>query len=612
MAALAPRSYNELKTLIRKDDGWYAGIGSHAPYRLLETLITRAETFPSEFRDIDLPASAVLVVQHFLATTRTFRPPRVTQLIVALPSAEERAEAEAAVRQVEQAIGDAGDIARWGATHPERTPSSQQRLAAITAAIESAHVRVGLQAFHRFADMADHAGLAEIPRGPDAPWRRTPATQEVIRQAIGLQFDQQAVAVAFQEISDQFGLAGHDPTDKEMKPVGAMLVSLTKTMLALRPPRTGPRTNSDDGTRVEVEAAIRHLAAQPLPGLIPRETWLTRLITWAAPVLKVLGVISQPVVPAPSAVLTQAGGLVEKASGTLSKALDQFQVHQLYSAVSAASVLAPVYSASIAARKRVRAPEQMVPENQYGRLYAAVSALRLSTFRSLGDCLVDPRLADAPMRYLHERRREGDAHRAVWAFLTRITALDPHTGAGFTIPSADDLLTARGAQRDGRPLLGEGVTARGLHAAAIAVLQLRRGVPLEQLEDDLVKGRLPGVRGSCRGVERLANGAQLIWDLPHTLGAADQALVLRAARAANLDRVLTQAAHAPIGRAPQVSASQVSPPVAPIAPVPLLASAHQRTPPHFAAPSLELHHTVHRGALADGVSGLLSSDWALR
>jgi len=616
MADRAPRSFEELSSLIRKDGGWVASVGSHAPYRLLEDLIARADAFPPTFRERDLPAAALLATRTFLESTRHFRPPRVEQLLQQLPTEAERQQATAAVEIIEAAVTALGPIDRWGSTHPDRLPSATQRLEALTIAVERAHIGVGLATFSRFADMADAFGLAECPRGPDAPWRSTAAVTETIRQAIGLLYDQAALSVAFQEFADSVSLAIPSATDPDVISSGGMLVDLTRAMLALRPPRTGPRGAENDTARIEVEAAIRQIATHALPSLAPKEKWIERAVTWLPTVATVIKTVAAALLPpaAPFAALASHASAATSgaASGHLLPLLDKWQTHALKNAVTAAGLIAPVYTAAIPGRKRVRAPDQLVGESKYAALYAAVSALRLTTFRSKDECLALPALAHTPMTYLIEKRREGDAHRAVWQFLQRTRELNADAGLGGTLASADDLVIARGAQRTGRPLLGEGVSPRGVHAAAIAVLQLRRGVPLAQLEDDLAKGRLPGVRGTCRGDSQLVDGASHVWDLPHALSAPDQLLVQRAIRAADLERVVATASRSHSGWLP----GAVRPIVGLENPgerlMMLAGNAHQQEPHARTTPSLDTTHTYHRGPVADGLPGLLITEWAAR
>jgi hypothetical protein len=606
----SPRSYEEFATRVRKADGWADGVGSHLPHRILEDLIVRSNQVPSTFRDVDLPAAALLAVKTFLDVTYTFRPPRVQALLDELKTPSAREAATAAVAVVEQAIRDLGPVATWGTTHPARLPSGAQRLAAFTTAVEQAHAKVSLLYFLRYAQAADLHGSAACSLGADASWRLSADAMAVVRQSVGLLFDQGAMAVAYAEFADHYDLTVFSARDPGVVERGGMLVDLTRAMLAVRPPRVGPRASDDDRQRIEVEAAIRHIADVAPSALVPRERWIDAVLRWTPSFAKAVRAIAGATHHATVArVAGSVGTTADKVGDTIRSALDGLQQRQLHNAVTAAQLFAPIYEAAITGRKRVRSPEQAVPESKYAALYAAVSALRLSTFAPLEACVLSSPMTTAPLRYLHELSRDRRAHSAVWDFITRVTQMDPHAPVG-TLPPVDDLVTARGGeQRDGRPVLGEGVTARGLHAAAIAVLQMRRGVPVAQLVDDLEKGRLPGVRGTCRGDSMLRDGVDRVWDLPHGLAVADAQLVRRTIRASDVDRVVHEARRVHSGWMPVARNAKVQIEVAGDPHLPEsahLALSRQRLP------SLDPSTTYHRGPIADGAAGTLITDYAMR
>jgi hypothetical protein len=110
----------------------------------------------------------------------------------------------------------------------------------------------------------------------------------IVRQSVGLLFDQAAMAVAYQKFRDVIECTVTSPSDPDVQQRGAMLVDLTRAMLAVRPPRVGPRANDDNRPRVEVEAAIRHIADVSPPALIPRERWINTVLRWTPSVAKVV------------------------------------------------------------------------------------------------------------------------------------------------------------------------------------------------------------------------------------------------------------------------------------------------------------------------------------
>jgi hypothetical protein len=87
------------------------------------------------------------------------------------PDPTARDAAAAAVQLVEDAIVALGPVATRGTTHPARLPSDAQRLAALTAAVEQAHVRISLRYFLRYARAVDQYEPAACSLGADASWR---------------------------------------------------------------------------------------------------------------------------------------------------------------------------------------------------------------------------------------------------------------------------------------------------------------------------------------------------------------------------------------------------------------------------------------------------------
>ncbi|MBW7932193.1 MAG: hypothetical protein H3C62_01005 [Gemmatimonadaceae bacterium] len=637
----APRSLDEVRALLMRDDGWLASLRSYLPHRVLDDLLQRSEGARPTFPESHLPMAALAAVHVFLTNTNQLPPPGIQRLISEIgPQHRQQPKNAGPLNAVEEAAlsrqisrdqlaasriaarihsvitTTLGPVENWGkqqqAVHPgdpPRTPTRAARLAALEGAITAAKVQLSLDNFADYATLADQVGR-NTAMAKDAPWRPSVPIKGFIRAALQQYYTQGVTAIAYQDLSERYridAIAQRPVGDAEATRIGQMLVDLARELRAVRPLRTEKRSASGDATRVALETALESIAARDGVPIPPRRTLIDRMLQGWELVGNYVRQIATRSGNATAAAAVEASGTV---TGALRQGLEAIEEKALFNAVVAARVLSDVYREARERRPFIaQHAQEALPEQRYREFLSLLRNQELLTNRDRATLLRDPAIATKPMSLLTEALRQGYAHRAVWQYLHLCTQRSPHAPIAEGLPSPTSFFANLATEHRGDPAaaLPRGVTDQGVLVAAIAALQHQRGVPIAQLWDDLEKNRLPGVRGTCEGNQLLERAATREWDLICKLGDPDRRFVDRVLQAAEGLRAGHQnlATHGGYyGTPPSKLAAPVLLPIPP-----LRDDAHLREPKPM-PPSLDKAVTFHRGPFVDGLAGFLITEYA--
>lgn len=544
--ALPPRSLAELRRLVVKRDGWYAGRESLVPHRVLQALedLARAKQFP----EADLPAAASLVTAQFLATEYARPPRRAFDLVDTLPLGPERDDAARALAGLVDAVRSLGPVAGWGARSDGKTPSPAERLDVLVRTIAQARIDSSLHGFLRF-----HNGTfgRPAPSGEVMP-PRAEATDHVIKQITVLMYRNVAQAIVYQEFADRYPVARESSTSEEMVAEhGEMLRGLHARMNALRADR---RVSTTDAM-LEVAGLTTPDIPNPTKGFHSMVRGVAMATGWIHPT---------------------AGKAIRVAS-EMGQAIDAGRVGRAVRAPeAAAATMAPVYVNVEARETEACSPKGMLTEHMYPKFAPLVSALMLVDGDYSPERVVfQPGLRINPIEAMRRARREAAAFALANTWRVRGVKMEPFTPVGdaltsppldadAVLPGTDTVVApdrvqelklfrmiARGMARavsKGDPDQDETLTpahvatiTQAVHCAAIAVSAFRAGVAADVLHADLEAGRVPSIRGRVGGGDASTPLVGATWEAPHVLSSDGVAFVHAALRCAERKAAITEA-----------------------------------------------------------------------